>query len=261
MNLELIVTLAIPATFIGFAVLERLMPARPLPKISWWRSKGVLFFLITSVLSLLAPLLWVETIRAHRLLDLEWLGMIGGGLAAFVSFQLVQYWWHRTMHNTDFLWRWFHQMHHSAERIDIFGANYFHPFDVIGFAFVSTAVPMWIGVSAEAALLSGYLGAFYAYFQHTNVRTPRWLGYLIERPESHSVHHGRGVHGYNYADFPLWDMLFGTFRNPERFEAEAGFFDGASKRMGEMLIGRDVTRQEPEGRLVADAIRSSTSHS
>ena len=37
-----------------------------------------------------------------------------------------------------------------------------------------------------------------------NVRTPQWLGYLVQRPESHSVHHQRGVHAYNYSDLPLF---------------------------------------------------------
>jgi sterol desaturase/sphingolipid hydroxylase (fatty acid hydroxylase superfamily) len=57
------------------------------------------------------------------------------------------------------------------------------------------------------------------------------------------VHHGRGVHRYNYADLPLWDMLFGTFRNPAAAEerAEAGFYTGASSRIGEMLAFQDVS--------------------
>lgn len=63
-------------------------------------------------------------------------------------------------------------------------------------------------------------------FQHANIRTPRWLGYLIQRPESHAVHHGRGIHRYNYADLPLWDIIFGTFRNPETATGEVGFYRG-----------------------------------
>lgn len=39
-------------------------------------------------------------------------------------------------------------------------------------------------------------------------------------------------------------MLFGTFRNPKTMNEEAGFYDGASSRVGEMLLGRDVS--EPE---------------
>ena len=42
------------------------------------------------------------------------------------------------MHSSDLLWRVFHQTHHSAERVDIWGALYFHPLDVIGFAFVGS---------------------------------------------------------------------------------------------------------------------------
>ena len=46
-------------------------------------------------------------------------------------------------------------------------------------------------------------------------RTPRWLGYVIQRPEAHGLHHELGEHRRNYSDFPLWDMLTGTFVNPE----------------------------------------------
>ena len=76
------------------------------------------------------------------------------------------------------------------------------------------------------------------------LRTPYWLGFAIQRPESHLVHHQLGLHAFNYGDLPLWDMLFGTFRNPETFDAECGYYDGASSRVGEMLLGRDVTQPE-----------------
>lgn len=51
-----------------------------------------------------------------------------------------------------------------------------------------------------------------------------------------------GVHRYNYCDLPVIDMIFGTFRNPETFESKCGYWDGASSKVGEMLIGRDVTK-------------------
>jgi hypothetical protein len=38
----------------------------------------------------------------------------------------------------------------------------------------------------------------------------------------------------------LWDILLGTFRNPATFTEPAGFWDGASGRLGSMLVGRDV---------------------
>jgi sterol desaturase/sphingolipid hydroxylase (fatty acid hydroxylase superfamily) len=63
---------------------------------------------------------------------------------------------------------------------------------------------------------------------------------LIQRPESHGVHHRRGFHAYNYSDLPIWDMLWGTFRNPARFNGDVGFEDAESRRIGAMLLARDV---------------------
>jgi sterol desaturase/sphingolipid hydroxylase (fatty acid hydroxylase superfamily) len=239
--LELIALLAIPGLFVTFIALERLWPARPMPKVSLWKMKGVLFFITTVMLSIFLSIVFLEALGAHPLLDLGWTGTVGGAVIAVLGINLVGYGWHRLMHNTPFLWRWFHQMHHSAERMDIYGAYYFHPLDVVGFAAVQTLVPfVLLGVSAEAGLIAGIVGTFTGLFQHANIKTPRWLGYIVQRPESHSVHHGRGIHAHNYSDLPVWDMLFGTFRNPEGFEAEAGYWDGASKKIGSMLVGRDV---------------------
>ena len=55
------------------------------------------------------------------------------------------------------------------------------------------------------------------------------------------MHHGRNIHRYNYSDLPLWDMVFGTFRNPEGRQAEQGFYKGASERIVEMLAFQDVS--------------------
>jgi sterol desaturase/sphingolipid hydroxylase (fatty acid hydroxylase superfamily) len=75
---------------------------------------------------------------------------------------------------------------------------------------------------------------------HWNVRTPYWLGFIFQRPESHCVHHQEGVHSSNYSDLPIWDMLFGTFRNPRDFDARCGLGDG-EHRLGSMLAGLDVS--------------------
>jgi sterol desaturase/sphingolipid hydroxylase (fatty acid hydroxylase superfamily) len=241
MTLELIATLAIPLIFVLLLIVERWRPARPLPRVARWRRKGLLFFVLATGLSLFAPLLWMDFISRHRLMNLEALGLAAGALVAFAGTQLFIYWWHRLLHTSAPLWRWFHQMHHSAERLDIYGANYFHPLDILGFSLLQSAVPFLVfGVRPEAALLAGMLGTFTATFQHLNVRTPAWVGYVVQRPESHSLHHARGAHGFNYSDLPLWDMIFGTFRNPRAFEAEAGFYDGASHRLGALLAGRKI---------------------
>ena len=41
-------------------------------------------------------------------------------------------------------------------------------------------------------------------------------------------------------------MLFGTFRNPRDFAPAAGFYDGASARVLDMLRFRDVATRRDE---------------
>jgi sterol desaturase/sphingolipid hydroxylase (fatty acid hydroxylase superfamily) len=229
--------------FAGFAVLELVLRGRNFPAVTHWRLKGVAFLLLYLAISTYAPLFWDGWLGEHRLFAADTLTLWAQIAGGFLALELGVYAWHRTMHNTPFLWRWFHQMHHSAERIDVFGAFYFHPFDLIGFSFVtSLSLVGVLGLTAPAALAASLAVTFCNLFQHANVRTPHWLGYLVQRPESHGVHHQRGLHAFNYGDIPIFDMLFGSFRNPERSEAEAGFYDGASERLVEMLAGRDVGR-------------------
>jgi sterol desaturase/sphingolipid hydroxylase (fatty acid hydroxylase superfamily) len=245
MKLEDLFPIVVPATFLGLILLERLRPARPLPRLRGWRAVGVLAFVVTGAVASSVPLLYEGFIRAHRLIDAEGLGLLPGAAIALLATELAGYWFHRLRH-TRVLWR-IHQLHHSAERLDVFGGSFFHPLDIAGETLVgSLASTLVLGIGPEPAALAGLVSVMLALFQHTNVRTPRWLGYVVQRPESHSVHHARGLHAYNYADLPLWDLVFGTFRNPERFEPEAGFYDGASRRLGRMLLLRDVT-EAPRG--------------
>lgn len=245
-------TITILTAFAAIVLLERLGSGRRFPRAGLgWPLRGAAFFAMTLVLSSRFPLLWDDWLFAHQLFDARGLGTWGGAALGFAVFEGLLYGWHRALHGVPWLWR-FHQMHHSAERVDIFGSNYFHPIDVAGFALVtSVALVLVVGITAEAAMVAGLAAVFANFFQHANVRTPRWLGFLIQRPESHSVHHERGVHAYNYSDLPIFDMLFGTFRNPDRWRGQAGFWNGASAQLGSLLLGRDVTRPGLEPAPVA----------
>lgn len=186
------------------------------------------------------------------------LGVVGGAVVGIVVYELGHYWYHRTAHAHNWLWRLAHQMHHSAESLDAFGAYYLSPADVVIFTSIASLVffPL-LGLGPEAGAIGAVFLTFSAMSQHAGIRTPRWLGYGIQRPESHSVHHARGVHRFNYADLPIWDMVFGTFRNPAEFQEEQGFYKGASARIVDMLLFRDVSApktrdtEEPELREAA----------
>ena len=213
----------------------------------FWRLRATLVTIGTFYLAGYVAVLWGMMLGDFHLFDGSGLGTWGGALTGILVYELAHYWYHRYAHQWDWLWRAGHQMHHSAESMDAFGAYYLHPVDTFNFTTISSLVffPL-LGLTVEAGVLGALFLTFNAMFQHTNLRTPRWLGYIIQRPESHSVHHGKGIHRYNYSDLPLWDMVFGTFRNPEGFQAEHGFYPGASARLPEMLAFQDVTSPKPE---------------
>jgi sterol desaturase/sphingolipid hydroxylase (fatty acid hydroxylase superfamily) len=225
-------------------LLEALRPARVLPKSRGHVLRGtatlLTFFLVSSYLPYwLAPLL-----APLRLADLSGLGTWTGALAAMLAYQGIGYAYHRSLHASGLLFRAVHQLHHSAERLDVASAFLFAPLDMLGWTLVSTLALSLFGVTPEATVVFVLAGTVLSTFQHANLKTPRWLGYVVQRPESHSHHHGRGVHRHNYADLPLLDLLFGTFYNPEGFAEQTGYYAGASQRTLDMLLLRDVTREE-----------------
>lgn len=232
----------VAAIFFGFALAELVARGRSFPNVAFWRVMGVVSAILYFVIAALVPPLWDEWLGAYRLFDLTALPLWAQVVIGFVVLEFGIYWWHRAMHSFDPLWRATHQMHHSAERVDIWGAYYFHPLDMAGWALLGSLCLVWVvGMSADAAFVVGVITTFPAIFQHANIRTPHWLGYLLQRPESHSVHHERGVHAYNYGDIPVFDMLFGTFRNPPDWQGNAGFHPGSTTQVGDMLRFRKIS--------------------
>ena len=248
------VSLGVLAMYAAMMIWEAVLPARELPAVRGWIPRALGAFAVYFFLSSYLPLLWDGYLARYQLLDLSHLGTIGGAVVGLLVYNALLYAWHRSMHSSSVLWRTFHQMHHSAERLDTYGAFYFSPMDMAGFTFVgSLALTLVVGLSPGAITLFLFAGMFMAMFQHANVRTPKWLGYIIQRPESHTIHHGRGLHRYNYADLPIFDLLFGTFRNPETYDMETGFYNGASGRVGDMLLFKNVANT-PMGRSSAEGL-------
>jgi sterol desaturase/sphingolipid hydroxylase (fatty acid hydroxylase superfamily) len=234
--------LLVPLTYLAMLGIETLFPARAFPPIRYWQLKGFCFLTVQGLLATLTPLLISEHwLAEHRLMNLERLGVVGGAALGYAAVSLASYGWHRSAHTFPLMWRLFHQIHHSPQRVDMSGAALFHPLETVVFLLISTVTTtLVLGLDPVAAALTGYIAAFYGYFQHMNIRTPPWLGYLIQRPEAHCIHHQRDVHAYNYGDLPIWDMLFGTFRNPARFEGPVGFDRPATDRLAAMLGFVDV---------------------
>jgi len=240
------VSLGVLALYAALMLWEAIAPGRQLPQVQGWLPRALGSFAVFFYLSSYLPLIWDGYLAEYQLFDLSQLGPFAGAAIGIVVYESLIYAWHRTMHQTDWLWRSFHQMHHSAERIDTYGAFYFSPLDMVGFTLVgSLSLSLIVGLSPQAVTIFLFATMFLGIFQHTNIRTPHWLGYIVQRPESHTIHHGKGLHRYNYSDLPIFDIIFGTFRSPKGYEMDTGFYDGASARIIDMLMFKDVS--EPRG--------------
>lgn len=227
--------------FVCLMLAEEIFPGRKLPRIPYWRLKGITAFIVYFFLSSYLPFFWNEYLAKYQVFDMTGLGDYWGALVALLIYELGVYIWHRAMHKSHLLWRMFHQMHHSAERVDTYGAFFFSPMDMLGFTGLTSLALVWVGgFTPEATIYAIYGATFLAVIQHTNIKTPQWMGYIFQRPESHSLHHARGIHAFNYSDLPLFDILLGTFKNPREFVAETGFYEGASSKIGEMILFKDI---------------------
>ena len=239
------ISIIVYVIFGSLMVWEALFPARALPKVRFWRLRGIIAFVFFFFLSSYLPMFWDGYLAEFQLLNLTGLGTFWGAVTGILIYELGLYIWHRTMHSSDHLWKIFHQMHHSVERMDSYGAFYFSPMDMIGFTFLSSLCLVGVaGFTPEAATLIILGTTFLAIFQHSNIKTPVWLGYIVQRPESHTLHHAKGIHAYNYADLAIYDIIFGTFKNPKTYEHETGFYEGASGKLKEMLLFRDISSEK-----------------
>lgn len=235
----------IPILIPAFLLLDLVVQRRRYSKPRFWRIRGLVVTAAIFFFTGYVAAFWSGLLGAYHLFDLSGLGVLAGAAVGVVVYELFHYVYHRSVHRYDFLWRRVgHQMHHSAESLDAFGAFYQHPIDAAMFTtWASLVFVPLLGLSVEATIVGALFLTFNAMFQHANITTPHWLGYLIQRPEMHNVHHARDLHAYNYADLPVIDLLFGTYRNPRTIEdVPCGFYNGASGRLLAMLIGRDVSK-------------------
>ena len=235
----------LPALFAIAALcflIERLFPGWRLPKVRTWPVRVIAVNLLQLGVVLLAGITWEKWLSSFSVFHLSaHVPPIAGGLIAYFIATFVFYWWHRWRHESDALWRLFHQIHHSPQRIEVITSFYKHPGEMVANSLIgSLLVYTVLGLSVEGGIAYTACTALGEFFYHTNVRTPRWIGYFFQRPEMHRVHHQYGRHKNNYGDIVWWDMPFGTYENPKKFEATCGFDESNELRLRDMLLYRDV---------------------
>jgi sterol desaturase/sphingolipid hydroxylase (fatty acid hydroxylase superfamily) len=237
-------SILVGVTTITFLVVERAFPGRKLPRAKGWYWRALLVNLAQLGITLASARLWIHLFNLSVFRLSAWNMPIVEGLVGWFVGTFSFYWRHVLRHQQG-LWLVFHQIHHSPSRIELVTSFYKHPIEILSDAILSAIVlyPL-LGCSLMGAFWYNFFAATGEYFYHTNMRTPKWLRYFIQTPELHSIHHQYDVHKYNFSDIPLWDRLFGTYKDTTEFASRCGFPKGAEQRLGAMLRFKDVYREE-----------------
>ena len=232
---------------IFFLIIERLKPGRKLPKIKNWYYQAILINLVQLLITLATARLWIEIFGEISLFKIcNWQSQILQGLFAWFIGTFFFYWWHRVRHLKGF-WLIFHQIHHSPSRIEAMTSFYKHPIEILSDAILSALIlyPL-LGCSMMGAFWYNCFAGIGEYLYHSNIKTPKWFRYFIQTPELHSIHHQFGVHKYNFGDIPIWDRIFGTYKDTTEFAERCGFPKNAENKLKEMLLFKDVYKSHKE---------------
>ncbi len=264
--------------FALFALAETIEPKRdgPMHRKARWFTNLLLTTINVAVLSLLpvtffGVAVWA-TIEGYGLFNYfempGWL-LISGTLLArgFISFFT-----HFLMHKVPVFWR-LHQIHHLDTELDVSTTVRFHPLEFVVNLIIGVPIVVIFGMSPWVLLFYELLDAGINVFSHANVRLPIWLDralrYFIVTPDLHRIHHSswQPETDSNFsAVFPIWDIIFGTFRTKTR-EAQETMELGLEYVRDErtnnavwLLLGAPFFRKRDKSPHVSDDIKQS-SHS
>ena len=145
-------------------------------------------------------------------------------LLFLVASDFMLYWLHRMFHRGGF-WK-YHAIHHSSEHLEWISAARFHPVNLFIGTILVDVILLMAGISPNVMLWVGPFTTFHSAFVHANLNwTLGPFKYVLATPVFHRWHHTSLEEGGNTnfaGTFPIWDILFGTFRMPEN-ELPAGY--------------------------------------
>jgi sterol desaturase/sphingolipid hydroxylase (fatty acid hydroxylase superfamily) len=182
-------------------------------------------------------------------------GWIGGAplwaqvLALLVATDLAQYWLHRAFHVRR-LWP-YHAVHHSAPDVNWTTTFRTHPVNYIVANASLALLARLVGFSETSLLVAAPIFFFSGAWTHANLDwTFGPLRYVIASPVFHRWHHSAdpAARETNFAPmFPVWDLMFGTFRMPSGARPEAFGADGVPGDMLGQLLHPLQARTSPPG--------------
>ena len=213
----------------GMAVWEVAAPRRrqEIPRLLRWTNNLGVVVIDTLLVRLTFPILAVgmALLAYERGWGLLNIFAVPGWFAfpvSLVVLDLTIYLQHVMFHAVPALWR-LHRMHHADLEFDVTTGLRFHPIEILLSMGLKLAQVVILGPPAVAVLVFEVLLNATAMFNHSNIRIPLGLDWILRlivvTPDMHRVHHS--IHpsetnsnfGFN---FPWWDRLLGTYRAQPR---------------------------------------------
>jgi len=160
-------------------------------------------------------------------------------LRGFISFFT-----HFLLHKIPFLWR-IHRVHHLDTEMDVSTNVRFHPFEFAVSTAIGIPIIVLFGFPVWVLMLYELFDVVVTLVSHANISFPRRaekiVRYIIVTPDLHRVHHSsfQPETDTNFgAVFPVWDLLFGTFKTETRVpqkEMEMGLEEVRDERVNNIL--------------------------
>lgn len=250
---------------IGLTVLEQIIPARP----DWQGAVNERMRLFGFICVALFAYGVLETFFAQNLFP--WLTAIGEQyglnvwpsdwpilaqvLLTFMSYEFVNYWYHRGAHKWGWLWKISgHGAHHAFKKLTALNTLANHPFEPVFLMLPRMLVGFLLG-GEEVGFAVVALFMVTTLMAHSNLQlNSRVIGWFFTTNRYHIHHHSMVIEesNTNYGCACIfWDRIFGTFSDADTKETGIGEIQPT---YAEMFL---IPFKEPASSDVAPTAKSS----
>ena len=156
-------------------------------------------------------------------------------LLLFVLRDFIQWWTHRLLHSSPFLWE-FHKVHHSVEQMGFAAHLRYHWMETVVYRTIEYLPLAMIGFGIDDFFIVYLFTLLIGHWNHSNLNIR--LGpvkYILNHPNMHMWHHAYKLpedkkSGVNFGlPLSIWDYLFGTAYIPGSAKSIKLGFPGLSR--------------------------------
>lgn len=157
------------------------------------------------------------SVSSFQLLEINKLPFVVRIFIFFIVVDFVQWWTHRLLHRSEFLWN-FHKVHHSVKQMGFAAHLRYHWMEPVVYNSLRY-IPLAIigGFSAQDVAFVHFFNIAIGHLNHANINWDYgWLKYIFNNPKMHIWHHAKELpeehkYGVNFGlTLSIWDYLFKT---------------------------------------------------